>query len=222
MKNNHNPFKKEDKFSNKFSDKFSDKFNNQNLSFKDPHKKNFKYDPTNNSFNKSNSQQKFDKDNSIKETSIELHNTNLFPDLVPIKTITQTNMECNKFKNILTNIQINPESPKIHVIPRGCVEIKRIGQKYVYEYGTTSFIQKKEEEELNYIMNNAIELMKKKWEKYENNYDDLYGEGFYANNFRLPPLRDDLISEQQNNSDEYNSDEYNSDEYNSDEYNSNE
>ena len=125
-------------------------------------------------------------------------------------------MECNKFKNILTNIPINPESPKIHVIPPGCVEIKRIGQKYVYEYGTTSFIQKKEEE-LNYTMNNTIELMKKKWDKYENNYDDLYGEGFYANKFRLPPLRDDSTSEEQNNSDEYNSDEYNSDEYNSDE-----
>ena len=126
MKNN--PFKKEDKFSNKF--------NNQK----------FKYDPTNNSFNKSNSQQKFNANNSIKETSIELHNTNLFPDLVPIKQNTQTNIECNKFKHILTNTPINDESPKTHIIPPGCVEITRVLQKYVYDYGTPSFIQKEEEE----------------------------------------------------------------------------
>lgn len=213
MKNNPNPFKKEDKFSNKF--------NNQNSSFKDPYKKNFKYDPTNNSFNNSNSQKNTDKNNSIKETpSIELHNTNLFPDLVPMKTNIQPNIEGNKFKNILTNIPINPETPKTRIIPRGCVEIKRIGQKYVYEYATTSFIQKKkeEEEEVNYIMNNTIELMKIKWDKYEHNYDDLHGEGFYANQFRLPNIYDqdyETTSEEQNNIDEYNSDEYNSDEYHS-------
>ena len=197
MKNN--PFKKEDKFSNKF--------NNQK----------FKYDPTNNSFNKSNSQQKFNANNSIKETSIELHNTNLFPDLVSIKTNTQTNIESNKFKHILTNITINPESPKTHIIPHGCLEITHGLQQYIYEYGTTSATQKKEEEELNYIMNNTIELMKKKWDKYENNYDDIHGEGFYANKFRLPPLRDDFTSEEHNNSDEDNSDQDNSDEYNSNE-----
>jgi hypothetical protein len=193
MKNN--PFKKEDKFTNK----------SQNLSFKDPHKKNFKYDPTNNSFNKSNSQQKFDTKNSIKDPPIELDNTTLFPDLVPIKQNKQTNMECNKFKNILTNTPINHESPKTPIIPHGC---KQIGQKY----GATNSI-KKEQEDLNYIMNNTIDKMKKKWDKYENNYDNIHGEGVYANNFRLPPLRDDSTSEDLNNSDEFNSDEDNSDEY---------
>jgi hypothetical protein len=206
MKNN--PFKKEDKFSNKF--------NSQHLSFKDPHKKHFKYDPNNNSFNKSNSHKK--SENSIKETPIELHNTHLFPDLVPIKTNTQTNIESNKFKNILTNITISPESPKTHIIPCGCVEIKRIGQKYDYQYGKTSFIQKKteQEEDINYIMNNTIEIMKNKWDKYENNYDNIHGEGFYANKFRLPNVYNqdyETASEEQNNSDEYNSDEYNSEEY---------
>ena len=62
-------------------------------------------------------------------------------------------------------------------------------------------------------MNNTIDKMKKKWEKYENGYDHIHGYGVYANNFRLPPLRDESTSEEQNNSDEYNSDEYNSDEY---------
>jgi len=204
MKNN--PFKKEDKFTNKFNSQNQ----NQNLSFK----KNFKYDPTNNSFNKSNSQKKTE--NSIKETPIELNNTNLFPDLVPIKTNTQTNMEC-KFKHILTNIITNHESPKIHIIPPGCVEITRVLKKYVYEYGSTSFIQK-EEENLNYIMNNVIETMKQNWDKYENNYDNIHGEGVYANKFRLPTLSDDLTSdEQQHNSDEYDSDDYYSDEYYSNE-----
>ena len=186
MKNN--PFKKEDKFTNKFNSQNQSK----NLSFKDTHKKNFKYDPTNNSFNKFNSQ---DKDNSIKETPIELHNTNLFPELAPIKTNTQTIIEGNKFKNILINIPINPESPKTHIIPHGCVEITRIGQQILYKYGTTSFI------------------MKTKWDTYENAYDNIHGEGVYADNFRLPPLKDDSTSEEQNNSDDHNSDEYNSDEY---------
>jgi|Laugresbdmm110sd_1035091.scaffolds.fasta_scaffold33970_2 hypothetical protein len=199
-----NSFKKEDKFTNKFNSQ------SQNLSFKDPHKKIFKYDPTNNSFNKSNSHQKFNKDNSIKETPIELNNTNLFPDLVPIKQNAQTIIECNKFKHILTNTPINNESFKTHIIPHGCIEITRVLQQYVYEYGTTSFIQKekKEEEDLNYITNNTIDTMKTKWETYENAYDNIHGEGVYANNFRLPPLRDDFDSEEQNNSDEYNSDEY--------------
>jgi hypothetical protein len=210
MKNNNNPFKKEDKFTNKFNSQSQ----NQNLSFKDPHKKNFKYDPTNNSFSQSNSKQKLNKDNSIKETPIELNNTNLFPDLVPIKTNTQPNIECNKFKHILTNIPINRESPKTHIIPHGCLEITRVLQKYVYEYGTTSFIQKKEEEEdLDYIMNNTIEIMTKKWDKYENDYDNIHGEGFYANKFRLPSQDYETDSEEQNNSEEYNSDEHNSDEY---------
>ena len=205
MKNN--PFKKEDKFTNKFNSQNQ----SQNLSFKDTHKKNFKYDPTNNSFNKFNSQ---DKDNSIKETPIELHNTNLFPELAPIKTNTQTIIEGNKFKNILINIPINPESPKTHIIPHGCVEITRIGQQILYKYGTTSFIQKEEEDtDINCIMNNTIDIMKTKWDTYENAYDNIHGEGVYADNFRLPPLKDDSTSEEQNNSDDHNSDEYNSDEY---------
>jgi hypothetical protein len=160
MKNN--PFKKEDKFTNKFNTQSQSQ--TQNLSYK----KNFKYDPTNNSFNKSNSR---DKDHSIKETPIELHNTNLFPDLVPIKQNAQTIIESNKFKNILTNIPINPESPKTHIIPHGCIEITRIEQQILYKYGKTSFIQKEDEdkdEDINYIMNNTIDIMKTKWEKYEN------------------------------------------------------
>ena len=208
-----NPFKKEDKFTNKFNNKSQ----NQNLSFKDTHNKNFKYDPTNNSFNKSNSQKKLDTNNSIKETSIELNNTNLFPDLVPIKTNTQTNIEECKFKHILTNIITNHEPPKKHIIALGCVEITRVLNKYLYEYGETSFIQKEEEEDINYIMNNVIKTMKQNWDKYENNYDNIHGEGDYANKFRLPPLRDDLTSDEQHNSDEYDSDEYNSDEYYSNE-----
>ena len=202
MKNN--PFKKQDKFNN----------NINKSSFKDTNAKNFKYDPNNNSFNKSNSQKNPDTINSIKETFIELNNANVFPDLVLIKKNTQPNLEECKFKNILTNIITNHEPPKIHLIPHGHVEITRILNKYVYEYGeTTNFIKK--EEDINYIMNNLIETMKQKWDKYENDYDNIYGEGVYANKFRLPP--DDLTSEEQNNSDEYDSDEDNSNEYYSNE-----
>jgi len=206
MKNN--PFKKQDKVNNNTNN------NTNKSSFKDPNAKNFKYDPNNNLFNKSNSQQKLDTNNSIKETFIELNNANVFPDLVLIKKNTQPSIEECKFKNILTNIPINLKSPNTHIIPHGCLEITRILNKYVYEYGeTTNFIKK--EEDINYIMNNLIETMKQKWDKYENDYDNIYGEGVYANKFRLPP--DDLTSEEQNNSDEYDSDEYDSNEYYSNE-----
>jgi hypothetical protein len=207
MKNN--PFKKQDKFNNNTNN------NTNKSSFKDPNSKNFKYDPNNNSFNKSNSQKKLDTNNSINKTSIDLNNGNVFPDLVLIKKNTQPNIEECKFKNILTNIMlVNHEPPKIHLIPHGCLEITRILNKYVYEYGeTTNFIKK--EEDINYIMNNLIETMKQKWDKYENDYDNIYGEGVYANKFRLPP--DDLTSEEQNNSDEYDSDDYDSNEYYSNE-----
>ena len=53
---NNNPFKKQDKFNKS--------------SFKDTNTKNFKYDPNNNSFNKSNYKKKLDKDNFIQQTSI--------------------------------------------------------------------------------------------------------------------------------------------------------
>lgn len=197
---NNNPFKKQDKFNN-----------NNKSSFKDTNTNNFKYDPNNNSFNKSNSQKKMDKDNSIQKTSIELNNTNVFPDLVVIKKNTQTNID-SKFKNILINITKNNELPKKHIIPYGCLEITCVLNKYVYEYGETTNFIKKEEEDLNYIMNNVIETMKQNWDKYENDYDNIYGEGVYASKFRLPPLTDDFTNEELHNSDEYDSDEYDSNE----------
>ena len=94
-------------------------------------------------------------------------------------------------------------------------EVKNMLPEFMKEFGLEKQSDLLKEENLNYIMNNLIETMKQKWDKYENDYDNIYGEGVYANKFRLPP--DDLTSEEQNNSDEYDSDEDNSNEYYSNE-----
>jgi len=124
---------------------------------------------------------------------------NLFPELIPIKenSTTSKNEVSTKFKDILKNV-IEEEKPKENPIPPGWVRLSLVNRQTVIEYGppTPWMIKQQQKEELqkqleddpNYIMFQAIEAMKKNWERHEREYDEINGEGAYAERFRLPPV----------------------------------
>lgn len=124
---------------------------------------------------------------------------NLFPELIPIKeNSTTSKVEAStKFKDILKNV-VEEEKPKENPIPPGWVRLSLVNRQTLIEYGppTPWMIKQQQKEALqkqlvddpNYIMFQAIELMKKNWERYEHEYDEINGEGAYAERFRLPPV----------------------------------
>ena len=70
----------------------------------------------------------------------------------------------------------------------------KISNEIIWKYGppTEYTIKLKKQEKLenniNYCMNKAIETMKVRWDKYEKEYDKIYGEGAYAEKYRLFPI----------------------------------
>jgi len=152
-----------------------------------------------NSYNRS-----FKDQNKKREPSpppIDSNDLNLFPDLAPIKQITSSNNnnieQSSKFKDILTHV-VKDDTPKQNPVPDGWVKIVMVNRDIVYEYGPPTpwmirqqkqeELQKQREEDPNYIMNCAINAMKKNWERYEREYDEIHGEGAYEAKFRLPPV----------------------------------
>lgn len=124
-----------------------------------------------------------------------IDNTELFPELNVSTNTKVSDDETFKynFKNILTNVvQDDAETKK--VISPGWTEITYNKQKIHFEHGEqTSLMIKihnaeKYKTNINYMMNETILQMKQKWDEYEDNYDDLYGEGAYDQTFRLPPI----------------------------------
>jgi len=161
--------------------------------------KNKSYDSSSNSFIRR------DRTNYNKPITNEVidntNNTELFPDLIP-KTTTDTTINTNtdtlskpstKYKDILKNVIVD-NTPVKKVITPGWVEITKKGNNIVYEYGEPTFFMLKQqfeenlENDLNYQMNTIIQNMKKCWDRYEREYDEVNGEGAYEERFRLPPV----------------------------------
>ena len=124
-------------------------------------------------------------------------------ELIPNKEIIVNNYEnmevsliSTKFKDILNNV-IKPEIEvnKIQVRP-GWIEISKIktSGKIIYNYGSTipNDIKKKQEEELendpNYIMDKAVTIMQRNWDRYQIEYDIIHGDGAYNEMYVLPPV----------------------------------
>jgi len=124
-------------------------------------------------------------------------------ELMPNKEIIVNNYEnmevspiSTKFKDILNNV-IKPEieGNKIQVRP-GWIEISKIktSGKIIYNYGSTipNDIKKKQEEELendpNYIMDKAVTIMQRNWDRYQIEYDIIHGDGAYNEMYVLPPV----------------------------------
>jgi len=171
--------------------------------------KNKNYDPSPNSFKQSYRNRDSHRPKESKPI-IQTNDLETFPDLIhnlTASTILPNPQPSIKFKEILTNIidkdkdkdndNDNDKTQDKKKITPGWVEIKKVGNKIVYEYGEQTFSnirqQYQEEQEdlendINFQMNEAIESMKECWDRYEQEYDDLHGEGAYAEKFRLSPV----------------------------------
>lgn len=129
---------------------------------------------------------------------IEINNIELFPDLISKNNNTTNSVKTStNFKQILTNV-VEVQKPKKNPIPPGWVSITMSNNNIVYENGQlTPFlikhqkqeqIQIEKENDINYSMNIAINSMRKIWDRYENEYNEIHGEGAYEEKFRLAPV----------------------------------
>lgn len=153
----------------------------------------------------SNHFRRLHKENPV-PVSIEINNPELFPDLST--NTSQVETSSLKFKDILTAVDTN--LPKTKYIPDGWVGISKnkTSNELVYTYGKPiekwkKFCKEKEDEtDLNILMSDAIDVMQKNWDRYEQYYDNIHGEGSYDEQFRLPPVYD-LTEDEEDDDGEY-------------------
>lgn len=212
-----NPFLKSKESNNRFSSLQDEDKSSFKESSNKSNRKNIEYEASQNSFKQSSkpeinreSDSRFNRrhDNFTKSKPREpsppplgpdATDLNLFPELTPNKenNTTSKNEVSTKFKDIL-KINNEEKKPKENLIPPGWVRLSLVNRKTLIEYGAPTpwmikqqhveELQNQLEEDPNYIMFQAIEAMKKNWQRYEQEYDDIHGEGAYAERFRLPPV----------------------------------
>ena len=133
-----------------------------------------------------------------KKETLNVNNLEVFPELSKqVKDKVKTNESNIKFKDILTNNVVENNVKTDIPIRSGWVRLTGVkGKRTIVEYGPPT-IREIKENNPNYIMFNAIDNMKKKWEHYEHDYNFINGENSYADKFRLSPLynSDDLETE---------------------------
>jgi len=116
---------------------------------------------------------------------------NLFPNLTQMKeNITTYKVEAGtKFKDILNSV-VEKDKPKENPIPSGWVKLSSVDGKTVIEHCPTTQLTLKTQldDDLNYLMFQAIEKMKQNSKRYELEYDEINGEGAYAERFSIPPV----------------------------------
>ena len=115
-----------------------------------------------------------------------------FPDLIK-NSNTPLDSPSNNYKDIITSSHINIDNSEKNTVPPGHIEISNINNKIYFKQGPLTPYQIKVNNlnhyneflsgEPNYIMNNAINYMKKNWENYRIDYDSVYGEGAYEEKF---------------------------------------
>lgn len=190
MKNNR--FLKYKESNNRFQ--FLDNTNTNNISNIQKDKVISNYDTTTNVFTRSfnkrergfNNRMEKDETRFSKMEPITIDFSNEFPELVsqPSKT---------NFKDAVKN-QIIPEIvDETKIIKPGWVKLSMLKSKNIIlkEQGplTKTQIALKRQEELdndiNYCINQEIEKMKHRWNKYKEEYDELNGEGAYDEKYKL-------------------------------------
>jgi len=215
MKNN--PFLKHKESNNRFQ--FLDDTNTTTYNdIKKDKKVISNYDSTTNAFTRSFNKRergfnnRIDKDETrfSKAEPITIDFSNEFPELVPQPCKTN-------FKDAVKN-QIKPEIiDETKIIKPGWVKLSmsKTNNIILKEQGplTKTQIALKRQEELdndiNYCMNQEIEKMKYRWDKYKEKYDELNGEGAYDEKYKLSPIYDseyDTEDEEYEECDEYNID----------------
>jgi hypothetical protein len=140
---------------------------------------------------------------------ININSLELFPELKTNTPQTNDNTNNLSFKNVLNTkaAEINYEEPDI-ILP-GWIKLTRNKTQ-----NTKMSMKKKEKEvkvkveveDLNEVMDQIILEMEDKWNRYEYNYDQIHGEGAYADKFVLPPVygeeyETDTETDDDNNSD---------------------
>ena len=152
----------------------------------------------------------------IKKAEFDLTNE-YFPDLVSTKEDSSNIIQPNSnFKDIL-NTRNQPEiMPFQEHIEPGWVKISRSNNEIIRNYGlpTEYEIQIKKqaelENDLHYCMTRGIEKMKRRWEKYKEEYDEFNGEGAYDEKYTLPSIYDsdyDIEDESDDDTDSYSNNE---------------
>lgn len=146
-------------------------------------------------------QKEFSPSQEIVTQNIDTNNTELFPELTPIKNnnVVNTVETSVNFKDIFNNVVSTVETEKKNPIPPGWLQLSlNKNRQTVIECGPKTAwmikqeqkekLEKEQEDDPNYIMFHAIEAMKKNWERYEREYDEYHGDGAYAERFRLSPV----------------------------------
>lgn len=234
---NNNPFLKPKESSKLLNNRFASLQDDDTSSFKETSNKKNKYNSSQNSFSKFSNFYKQNKQNKHNTqtkndtplTDLTSNNLNIFPELVKINKNTNSILETTNntisFKNILNNVDESVEKETKNTVPKGWAKISFNNRKKIITYGpsTSSFQHHKkeelitnqqsdEEQDLNHIMFNAIEDMKKSWDKYKQEYDDLHGEGAYVEKFSSSPVyNSDYNSEDENDNFENTDFEYDED-----------
>jgi hypothetical protein len=135
--------------------------------------------------------------------SLEFNNTNLFPELTPITA--SAHVSSTKFKDMLNTVIEAPTHRQ--TVPPGWVKISKQNNQIIYNYRPSitylKKIQKKEEDEPDYVMNTIIRSIKKNWDRYKREYDEINGEGEYAERFSLSPVYFHTESENEHTDDVY-------------------
>lgn len=140
------------------------------------------------------SSSRFKSSNSNKKQTVKtfIMDDQDFPDLIK-NSNTPLDSSSNNYKDIITSSHNNIDNSEKNTVPPGHIEISNINNKICFKQGPLTPYQIKVNNlnhyndflsgETNYIMNNAINYMKKNWENYRIDYDSVYGEGAYEEKF---------------------------------------
>ena len=140
------------------------------------------------------SSSRFKSSNSNKKQTVKtfIMDDQDFPDLIK-NSNTPLDSSSNNYKDIITSSHNNIDNSEKNTVPPGHIEISNINNKICFKQGPLTPYQIKVNNlnhyndflsgEPNYIMNNAINYMKKNWENYRIDYDSVYGEGAYEEKF---------------------------------------
>lgn len=152
-----------------------------------------------------------------KAAKIDFNINNLeFPELTAKNTIRNFIIESN-FKNAI-NQQAEKELVEINNIPYGCIELYTLNGKNITKYSDnyTPNNNIQNIENINSNMFYAIEHIKKNGDNYIQNYDNIHGEGTYAERFIPSPIFFPESDNEDNEDSDYEDAFYLNDDYESD------
>lgn len=127
------------------------------------------------------------KDKFVAKNKLEVDSLEMFPELKA--NVPQTNNASSSntfnFKNVLNTKAVETEKKELDIILPGWAKLSR---KQTRQMRLKSAIKEEQLENLNETMDQIIFKMEHRWNQYEYLYDQIHGEGAYADKFVLPPV----------------------------------